>query len=51
LQGISYQMQPMNGKQSKSPGQGNDSLGASMPSREANSNSNQLRTAGKEETA
>ncbi|MBE3036469.1 MAG: hypothetical protein IMZ70_05235, partial [Candidatus Atribacteria bacterium] len=50
LQGISYQMQPMNGKQSKSPGQGNDSMGASPMSREANSNQQQLRTSGKEET-
>ena len=48
LQGISYQMQPMNGKQSKSPGQGNDSLGASMPSREANSATQERRTEQKE---
>lgn len=33
---ISYQMQPM-GKKNKAPGQMNDSMGASLPSREANS--------------
>jgi hypothetical protein len=36
LQGINYQMQPGD-KKSKSPGQMNDSLGATGPSREANS--------------
>lgn len=53
LQGIGYQMQPTGGQRpkgpnvgSKSPGQTNDSFGATLPSREANMNQQQKRTQG-----